>query len=282
MMQVRARIITMQTMQVVRAVRSPFAARSLFVSCSFAGATHPNLTLSLELQRIAPELVSAAGQSFPGLTGLSVRTPSEHQGSVKLPPPTHLPALRHLTVRRVAKDTQQRFWASVGPYMPQLQSLVVQQQPFGEDPKWRAGRHAAYLRHDPWAAVLTPRHTTHTLTHLTVPSGLDSWMVKLLKRHAPGLQELAVRCLAEDANVSVSERVCSWTVMRLWILPLRAVTWLPVPATGKLLVDTRSSREDYAGPLRMDVALPLSSKVRGSSKHAIAHCLSMCRKAYPI
>lgn len=44
---------------------------------------------------------------------------------VELPKPAAMPALRHLTVRKVSAKCQKTFFKSVAPYLPQLVSVCM-------------------------------------------------------------------------------------------------------------------------------------------------------------
>ncbi len=80
----------------------------------------PNFTLALQLQHIPAALVAHAGAVFSGLTSLTIGAVRGVGCVVVLPPAEALPALRHLTVNRVARSAQAALWSSAGPYIAQL------------------------------------------------------------------------------------------------------------------------------------------------------------------
>ncbi len=210
------------------------------------------MTLSLQVQTITPDLVSAAGRCFPGLASLSLGIRCRRIRSAQLPKPSQLRALRHLVVRGVARDAQAALWASVAPYMRQLESLYIDEQ---ESPAWG--------RAPKWASLFTDKTSTTTLTRLTVQVDLEKWLVRLLQQHAPCLQQLAVSNVYSDVHGgrggedSQCEPVCSWTVLQTGTLGLSALEWLPLPAEGKLVIRARPTDDRPT----LEARLPLSDKV---------------------
>ncbi len=233
--------------------------------CVFTDAA-PIPILSLKFDVLGPEVLSATGGCFGGLTSLSIGTSYEGR-TVQLPQPSQLPALRHLTVHHLPEHTTAQLWASVGPYMTQLQSLRVGFQ-FDEGAE-DTDSEGEWLFRPHWAMLFTPQHTTHTLTHLTLPADLQPWLVRLLQRHTPCLRELGVDGICGDEqHGTVCAPVCSWTVLRIDHVhfPADALVWLPLPARGKLMIGlSRFSCDDR--PVFWSVDLPLKQQVSMFIKH---------------
>ncbi len=255
----------------MQACRRPACAPPLpcvWVCCSpvfLAGATHPNLTLSVDAKYIDPELLTDFSRCFPGFTGLSVGTRSKRQGAVELPPPTQLPGLRHLTVRWVATWRHYQepapLWPSVARYLPQLDALTIKEQPPPLSNISTSAPSPLYPRQHQWAAIFTPQHTTNTLTRLTVAVQLQAWLVRLLQAHTPALRELGVDSVCAQADAQVAyEPVCSWTVLRVPCMPMGALEWLPMPSHGHLTI-AKPHTQPRDDPIVLEVTLPLSDKV---------------------
>ncbi len=157
-------------------------------------------------------------------------------------------------------------WATVCPYITQLQSLKIEEQIDDILNVPDTDSEGDRVTKPPWAMLFTSKTTTHTLTHLTLPAELQPWLIRLLQRHAPRLQELTVDSVCDDAeHGAVCEPVCSWTVLRIWLatFPTNALAWLPVPAQGRLSVDVTHDACPWRpkSPITCSVALPVTNKV---------------------
>ncbi len=145
------------------------------------------VNISLSFQHMPRQLFSALGQALQGLTSLCIGTPSDGPGTIQLPPPSTLPALQHLTVHRVCVSAQAGLWASVRPYLHQLVSLSISEQPY-KAPDPVTGR-----EHERVLSLTAP---TTSLKRLAVHTVLWPGLVKVLQRSAPALKELEVVGLA--------------------------------------------------------------------------------------
>jgi hypothetical protein len=174
-------------------------------------------------------------QYFQGITSLRLGTLHDADSSMQLPAPTALPALRQLTVDRVAPAAQAGLWASVGPYMRQLVSLTIDEQPWcsrGYDPHVPGGM-------PQWFRLFSAATVSETLTHLDLHVCLEPWLVKLLQQHTPKLQQLTVlRVGNEHSHGSGVAAVFSWRTLRTRdpsSFSPAAWGWLPLPADGRTL-----------------------------------------------
>lgn len=150
-----------------------------------------HLHISLRFRHIFPTLLSVADQIFTGLHTLTLDSHKRGVGcEVQLPPTHELPALRHLTVGFVARDCQATMWASLRPYLPQLVSLVIKDQPddavIGDNSSDEDVDEAPHGTHrkPSWSLAFGPT-VSHTLTRLEVPCNLYPWLVTLLHRCTP-------------------------------------------------------------------------------------------------
>ncbi len=140
-------------------------------------------SLALTFQHIPPALLSCAGKAFKHLTTLRIEPTWNLRpaGTAQLPPPTALPALRHLTVDWALSDTQFALYRSIQPYMQQLSSFCIVfdyliRIPDTDEPVWSL----AFSRTNP----------SPTLTHLDIYTELSLWLVQLLRQATPQLQHL--------------------------------------------------------------------------------------------
>ncbi len=175
----------------------------------------PNLTVSMQLSHIPATI-----PSYPGLRQLELG-PVWQEYSIRLPPPTDLPHLKHLTIGPVLVQGHETLFSSVGPYFTQLQTLsLADNGPAWFDALQGAGR-------------------SQTLTRLDVPDlYLNAYLAGWLHDNAPALDVLTVFGLRDD-DYELVPAVCSWRTLRIESLQLRAYTlgWLPVPAEGKLTIE---------------------------------------------
>ncbi len=213
----------------------------------------PPPTVTLRLQRTPTALLEYAGAAWPALTSLSLGQLRGGEGAVKLPPTTALPALRRLTVGWVGPRAQGQLWASVGPYLPQLQSLAIEKQPAP----------ASTTERPAWASVFSASTHSYTLHSLTVPCNLTPWLVQLLQQYTTALQTVTVRLLSSsELGVESVASVCSWTTIVCtdkYTIPHQVLSWLPMPASGNLVLD-------IPGPGGLSVELPISDEVRSTNK----------------
>ncbi len=146
-----------------------------------------------------------------------------------------------LCVVTLLAATQPDLWPSVGPYLPQLHSLII-----------------SSVYWDNWAnACLQSQYTTHTLTHLHIPTQMCRRLASLIVAYAPALTTLVVSRL-EPARVPRRKyRAVHWSVRTLRLTDSHfnsasALKWLPTPKEGKMVIE-------MCGP--MDVELPLQERV---------------------
>ncbi len=191
------------------------------------GMDTSNVTISLSFQHMPRQLFTAAGQALQGLTSLSIGTLSDGPGTIQLPPPSALPALRHLTVHRVCVSAQAGLWASVRPYLQQLVSLSISEQLLAavEVP----------TKHALWRTVFRGTAPSRSLQRLTVPEMLSADLHTLVTQHAPHIQELTVREFAY-----LDEPTVPCNALRLsneGCIRARAWSELPQAASGKLCIE---------------------------------------------
>ncbi len=80
--------------------------------------------LSLTLQHLSAQSLTIVGQTAPNLTTLTLSQPDGLDGAFMLPPPCALPALRHLTIRRVALIAQVQSTGCARPKSLQANMLL--------------------------------------------------------------------------------------------------------------------------------------------------------------
>ncbi len=139
---------------------------------SLIGACDTITSCGLNLQHMPHHMLALAGQALPALRSLELGSPGGKGYSAQLPPPSHLPTLRELTLNRAAAGTHTSFWASVAPYLPQLTSLTIAEQP--------ASAIEPDTQRPAWASIFSPTKPTNTLTKLAVLAYLDPWLAALL------------------------------------------------------------------------------------------------------
>ncbi len=157
------------------------------------GPSQPGLAVRLAAQHVPAAMLTLPGKTLSGLSTLLLCAPEAQYvvpGPVqwRLPHPSTLPALRHLTVRcRDDSDLNAAFWHSVGDYAPQLQTLAID----------------AGITFDSWDWGRVFRADTASITlHSVCLSGmLDTFGVAAL-RHAAGIRTLSVQSLATMAMMS--------------------------------------------------------------------------------
>ncbi len=155
---------------------------------------------------------------------------------------------------------QPDLWPTVGPYLPQLHSLTING-----------------IRRNHWASeCLQPQYTTHTLTHLHIPSQLCRHLAGLLASYAPALTTLAVARFAPARVPRRKYRAVHWSVRTLQLTdPLitsaTALKWLPLPKDGKMVIE-------MCGP--MVIELPLQDLVSARAC-ASTHLIIMCKRVLP-
>ncbi len=232
--------------------------------------THPCLTLSLQLQHIPAQLLARAGQCFPGLHSLVISaSPNSPAGVAKvtLPTPTALPQLRHVTIRKVAYDSQGNLWANLKPYMAQLVSLSI-----GQQKPEALSRPFVPL----WFGLFSATSATHTLKRVSLPGRLTTRLAMLIQQHAPAVTELTVTDLGRaDANAARVAPQCAWRRLVItYPSTLLSIDWLPLPKQGKLVI--QMARDGHAPGVvtEAEVPFPLSDEV---SIECTEHCaMSSC------
>lgn len=180
---------------------------------------------------------------------------------MKLPPISALPALRRLIVGWVSRRAQAQLWASVGPYLPQLQSLTIEKQPAP----------ASLAERPAWASVFSAGTKSHTLHSVSVPADLTLWLSQSLLQYAPALQTHTVTSVSRYFGEPLANPVCSWRTVRCTDgsrVPHQTLSWLPLPASGKLVIELQ-------GPGGLEVCLPVCDAV--SSCLHITEALTLCR-----
>ncbi len=142
---------------------------------------------------------------------------------------THVP-----TYVLCVAGAQASLWASVAPYLPQLHSLTIDEQP----PAY-ADTDLDHDLHLSAALCFTPQYTTHTLTHLSLAGRLEPWLAQVLAKHAPALTTLDIPYVM-SMQMRPSYRPGHWSVRTLRLgegaFHTSALTWLPLPAEGKMVV----------------------------------------------
>ncbi len=215
------------------------------------------------LQHIPQQLLSLAGEALPALRTLELGSPRENGldslVSAQLPPPTDLPSLRDLTVQRTAAGTHISLWTSVAPYLAQLISLTIAEQP--------ASAGSPATQGPAWTSIFSSTHPTNTLTSLSVPAQLTPWLAALLQKAAPALDELWVLGIStETAGAAGVAPVCSWRTVHIadrGSIPYCAWTWLPLPDGGeKLLLECTAPRADIMEQRKsFNITLPIRAQV---------------------
>lgn len=196
------------------------------------GQPIPGLALSLQLAHIPQALITFWGQALPQLATLTLG-PLHSDGFVQLPAPSTLPALQHLTLNRTVD------WPTLAPYLPQLVSLSLGQVPdYGND--------EAHMQPARWWHIFSAATHTTTLRRLSVPCILEPFLVRLLQKHVPLLEQLGVTRVASigaaavenlESNEGVAP-VCSWRHLTIGTnCGVHELAWLPLPATGKLVIE---------------------------------------------
>ncbi len=231
-----------------------------------------HISLTLQVFHIPPQLLATAGQAYLALFTLTILSVDiSKDARIQLPPPASLPALRHLTFDSFSLFLyagEQALWASVGPYLPQLVSLVVGDQ---------GDRHGAAAElgivRPAWSSIFSPQHTTHTLTHLTITCPLRPWLVSLCAEHAPALVSLGcagVNPITDDRMLQGMPAHCSWGTLR-FIRPRKQcaqdLTWLPTPEQGALVFESGPTVVDGLGP-SLELQLPMTDAVSTAHLHA--------------
>ncbi len=225
------------------------------VPLSVLASLSPPSTLTLRLQRIPAALLECAGTAWPALASLSVEQLRGVEGAVKLPAPSALPALRRLTIGWVSRGAEEGLTATVGPYLQQLESLRIDKQ---QAPMSNLFIHRLFIA----------REATHTLRSLTVPFLLNPVFTRILQRCTPALKILGVTTFSTlVSEAETVSPVCSWSTLVCSNdrrKPHQALSWLPLPAEGMLVIET-------PGPGVLDVELPLSDTVS-----VVHHSLPAC------
>ncbi len=223
-------------------------------------------SLSLQLSHMPPDLFHFIGPALPALTTLTLRSPDGQASMIELPAPSALPALRGLSLLgRPAPHGQAVMWDSVGLYLPQLTSLVIGEQYTTLELTTQVPM---------LAALFTPGHTSHTLTHIELPGQMTPHLAALLQQQAPSLQVVTVTCISSStAGTADVGPGCLWRKVRcrqrtgfaaqIW-------AWLPLPATGKLTI----SSPNGSPSLTIEITLPLTDKVSSFCDYAHASSLN--------
>lgn len=148
----------------------------------------PQLTLALEFTTIPAALLASASAAVSALHTLVIVTSGKRDSLVLFPPPEQMPGLRDVAIRvtcsRIADpgnpawQAQDAMWRSIAPYLPQLDSLTIEEQDRGLGPlEWPEPNRT-------WAILFTPATTSNTLTRLSLLYPLMPWLCKLLQQHA--------------------------------------------------------------------------------------------------
>ncbi len=136
----------------------------------------PTLTLSVQLQHIPAPLLARLGVVFSGISKLHIGLLHDRRGStVRMPAPSALPGLRHFRVDSVRPDDAGSLWASVGPFVPQLTTLLIAEQP--------ATPQAA--QRQMCAALFSDATRSRALRMLTLPCALTPGLTALLQQYIP-------------------------------------------------------------------------------------------------
>ncbi len=176
------------------------------VTLNAVASTGKVCALSLTLQHLSAQSLIIVGQVLPSLTTLTLSHPEGLAGAFKLPPPSALPGLRHLTIRRVALGVQGSAWESVAPLMPQLVSLtIIDHDHHGIDP-------TTDPRRPTWHRGFKPQHTTQTLKSLSLPKPLEPWLAKLIQQHTPRYVESTT---GESQTQASRARYHSWSYVTI-------------------------------------------------------------------
>ncbi len=208
-------------------------------------------SLSLQLQHLPSALLTTLTRPFTALTTLTLRPAHGGAAALELPPSAALRTLRHLTIGRYDIQRQSTLWRCIRPYMRQLISLTVDEQPevhLGEDDDDQPM----------YTVIFDTRRPANTLTHLALQVRLTSELVDTLRRATPALQTLRVKkfdyCNVADDHVLAP---CSWHTVSFakgTVFPPSSWKWFPVPEQGRLTVDL--------GPeARVWVEAPVSNQV---------------------
>ncbi len=198
-------------------------------------------SLSLQLQYLPSALLTTLTRPFTALTTLTLRPAHGGAGALELPPSAALPTLRQLTIGRYDVQTQSTLWRSIRPYVQQLVSLIVDEQPTVLD--WEDDGQPV------WTLIFDTEHPTNTLTHLSLQIDLEPWLIENLRPAMPALQVLRVKGFA-DSHASQDHVLlpCSWHTVsfaRGTVFPCRAAGWFPVPEQGRLTVDLGPKAQVY-------------------------------------
>ncbi len=227
------------------------------LSC-LTGACDTIPACDIQLQHIPQQLLSLAGQALPALRALQLGAPGNKGFSAHLPPPTHLPSLLGLILMPAAAGTRTSLWASVAPYLPQLTSLTIAEQP-------ASARDPATQR-PAWSSIFSLTHPTTTLAELSLPVQFTTWLAALLQKAAPALNELRVLGISAEATGAADVApVCSWRTLCITqypTFPASVWEWLPVPKQGgRLQLDCTSAARHTTSPAVVIVCLPADDKV---------------------
>ncbi len=251
------------------------ATAGLAALCLVGRRAFPDLRLSLQTQHIPAFLLQLVGSVFRGLTTLSIGrdTDSDSGSTAQLPPPATLRALRHLTIHRICEDSQAALWTSVAPYLQQLTSLSIGEQPYVA----LSRPHLSTLFAAPAASPST------TLTHFSLADTLEPWLASLLCEHLPALGTLTVAsvCSRERDTDKPVPAVCPWhtlVISQPWHTSWQSsrgffAAWLPLPASGRLVVDV-SGKAQGAARLELDALVSMlhpSTLCTHDATHARTH-----------
>lgn len=160
-------------------VREPLLQVTTQLQAAGAGVTELVLSRSQGVHlssQVVTAFLAAAAVSFPNIHTLTLDYWAE------LPAPPAWRQLKHLTVKEGPSANAalvQRVYSSIARYLPQLESLRV-------DDNSQDGL---------WHLLLTPATATTTLKSLSTQWALTAPAVRLLVAHAPALQRLTVAWL---------------------------------------------------------------------------------------
>lgn len=141
--------------------------------------------------------------------------------------------------------------------MTQLVELTISEQPAGQSTP--AGQAPLWAR-----CLFSGAKEPCALRRLSVPCELQSWLVRLLQRHAPVLEELSVARMTSTVR-KVTDAI-TWSTIRVRATDY-SVYWyawetLPLPSEGRLVIQILDKGEKTGA---FDIKLPITDQVHDST-----------------